>query len=357
MKTFYSICEYIAGAFFNILFVVIMVGGICFITVSAYNYGKSIFEDNASTKPYAEYTVTIPEDADVKEIGGILSDYGLVKNWWIFYIESRLNGTYKYLKPGTYALNSQMDAGEIMHLMQTATYAEVQEIKVTIPEGFTIRQIGELCESLELFTADEFVKACDNYDASYYFLVDVPDRSNRLEGYLFPDTYRLPESAAPEDLIVRMLNRFQEVFDYTMEDRAAELDMTMDEIITVAAMIEKEVKLSAERGICSSIIYNRLETDMPLQMCSTVLYALDKRKDRLLLSDLEVNSPYNTYNNKGLPAGPICSPGKASITAALYPDETSYVYMVVKDEEKGEHFFTSSYNEFLDAKARYNQQF
>jgi UPF0755 protein len=148
-----------------------------------------------------------------------------------------------------------------------------------------------------------------------------------------------------------------------MRSRAEELaeetglPIDMDKIVIMASIIEKEVSITEERDKVSSIIYRRLGEDMPLQMCSTVLYAMDKRKDRLLLSDLEVDSPFNTYRNTGLPPGAISCPGRSSIMAALYPSNSDILYFVLKDEETGEHLFTSDYDEFVVAKERYGQMY
>lgn len=360
MKTFYNIAEYLTGALFNAVFAVLAVVAIYMVSNYAYDYGKKLFAEDLNV-PYVEYTVEIPEGdtpnrADALEVGKILNETGLTnKNPWIFFLEARLNGLYNKFRPGTYVFNTQMGTSKIMNDLQTARYAAVADTKITIPEGLKLRQIGELCESKGLFSTEEFLTACGEYSQTFDFLDLAPIRANPLEGYLFPDTYFLPENPEPKDLLDRMLNRFQEIFDFEMEARAEELGLTIDQIIIIASIIEKEIKVSEERALCSSIIYNRLKRNDKLEMDSTVLYVIDKQKSRILDEDLAVDSLYNTYKYPGLPAGPICNPGKASIIAALYPADTNYLYMVVSDEAKGEHFYTADYEEFLAAKARYKQ--
>ena len=153
-----------------------------------------------------------------------------------------------------------------------------------------------------------------------------------------------------------MLNRFDEIVKPEYYKRAQELGYTMDEIIIIASIIEQEAKLEEERPRVAGVIYNRLESDIPLQMCSTVMYALGKEKIVFYIG-FGGRFPYNTYLHGGLPVGPICNPGEASIKAALYPEEHDYYYFVLMDEETGEHVFTSTGEEHNAAKKKYNQKF
>ncbi|MDR1704582.1 MAG: endolytic transglycosylase MltG [Clostridiales bacterium] len=361
MKTIYNIAEYMTGALFNILFIIVAVVAVYFVTVQGFAFGKNLFEKDTAV-PYVEHTVVIPEGsrenrADAMEVGRILEDAGLTKNALVFYVNSWLSGLDELFRPGTYTFNTHQSDDLIMEELVSLGQSYATEVQITIPEGMSLRQIGQLCEEKGFFSEEAFLKACSEYERYYHFLIEVPERDNLLEGYLFPDTYRLPQNPKPTDLIDRMLSRFAEIFDYQLEDRAAELGMTIDEVIIIASIIEKEIMVPEERVLCSSIIDNRLKSGMNLQMCSTVLYALNKHMAQLLLSDLEVDSPYNTYMYPGLPKGPICAPGRQAILAALNPADSNYLYMVLSDEEKGSHFFTNNYQEFLDAKERYNQQF
>jgi len=361
VKTFYNVIEYLTGALFNIIFIVLAVIAISFVGTRAYAYGIDMFRKDLNV-PFEEFTIEIPEGdvpgrADAMAIGRILEEAGLTKNAMIFYVESRLNGTHNKFRPGIYEFTTHMSNGDIMDIIQSARFAPASYTRITIREGLNLRQIGELCQSMGLFTVEEWLEACAEYDRMFFFLEPVRWRPNFLEGYLFPNTYHLPENPTPRDLIDMMLQEFQRVFDYEMEERAEELGLTIDQVIIKASIIEKEIRVPAERAICSAIIYNRLRQGRRLEMCSTVLYALDTPRDRLTFADLEVDSLYNTYRNPGLPVGPICSPGRAAIVAALHPADTNYIFMVLKDEQTGAHFFSNNYDEHLEAQRQYNQPF
>lgn len=358
MKNLMDVLKYVTGGLFNIVVSIFLIIAVYTVTVTAFNYGKGLLVEDTSAKTPKEVIVNIADGKDTAKVAELLEEEGLISNKWIFNLQARLNGSYKYFRSGEFRLDMSMSSNEIMETLQSIQYpSEDDQLKITIVEGLTNKQIAAFVESEGLFTAQEFLDACQNGEYDYDFLKGVTRTENRLEGYLFPDTYILPPEPTPDDLITRMLDRFQSVYNSEKRDRAEELGLTTDEIIIMASIIEKEIKLPEEQAVASSVIYNRLKINMPLQMCSTVLYALDKRKDRLLDEDLQVQSPYNTYINGGLPVGAICNPGEGAINAALYPEKTNYIYFVVKDEEIGEHFFTDNDNDFLAAKAQYNQKY
>jgi UPF0755 protein len=164
------------------------------------------------------------------------------------------------------------------------------------------------------------------------------------------------QNPTPNEIIFKMLSRFDEVFNHDYRQRAREIGKTIDEIVIIASMIEKEVRVPDERAKVARVIYNRLAFPMRLQIDATVLFALDKRANRLMLSDLEVVSPYNTYLNDGLPIGPIGNPGASCIRAALYPEDGPWLYYVVHNIDTGEHYFTTNHEDHLRARDRYLQQ-
>lgn len=357
MNRLRNIISFIFGNVFNLVFLLAVVAAVFTFTNRAYEYGRVMLAVSEGSVISKEVIVEIPEEAKGKgmAVAEILEENGLIDNKYVFYLQSKLNGTDKYFKSGTFTLNTNMGTVDLQEKLMETQYVAADELRVTIVEGLTNKEIAAYLEAEEIFTAEEFLAACEEeYD--YSFLEGVT-RENRLEGYLFPDTYNLPENPEPRDLIVRMLNRFGEIYGAAYLDRTDEMGKSIDEIVIAASIIEKEIKSADERALCASVIYNRLEKNMNLEMCSTILYALDKRKDRLLDSDLQTDSPYNTYIYSGLPVGPICNMGEAAIKAALYPEDTDYLYFVVKDEEAGTHFFTSSYDEFVAAKAQYNQKY
>jgi UPF0755 protein len=325
-------------------------------TLWAYQQGRALSRDLTADGVEADVEITLPEGATVNQVADLLAQEEVIPNALLFTLESRLKGTDAPFRAGTYRVNGAMNSNELNAALRAVTGHE-NEIKITITEGFSLKNIADYLEGEGIVTAAEFLEACATQQFEYDFVKNLPQRENRLEGYLFPDTYYISETATPREIIYKMLDRFEEICGQDILARANHLELPLDDVIKIASMIEKEIRVSEERPKASSVIYNRMELGMPLQMCSTVLYVLNIRRDHLTESDLAVESPYNTYIHTGLPQGPICNPGKACIEAALYPEETDLLYFVVKDEERGEHFFTDNYDAFVEAKILYNQKY
>jgi len=184
---------------------------------------------------------------------------------------------------------------------------------------------------------------CLRFD--YAFLRGVPKRENRLEGYLFPDTYQFSLSEGAYSIINKMLARFDEIYTQEYRTRAKSLGMTDDEIITLASVIEREAQGDGDRKTVAGVFHNRLKNaQYPyLESCATVQYILKERKPVLSVADTKIDSPYNTYQNPGLPAGPIASPGQKSIEAALYPEAHNYLFFVM--DSTGKHRFAETFSE------------
>lgn len=215
-----------------------------------------------------------------------------------------------------------------------------------VREGMTQRDMGLYFETRGWFTAEEFMYVANNHDFGFSFLDDLPDRGDhhsRLEGYLFPDTYFVSANPTPVEVITNMLTRFNEVFNFSYRIRAEELGFTMDEIVIIASLIEREVRVPDERSMVARVIYNRLERGMRLEIDVTVHYALDMHLERTMYHHLRIPHPHNTYYVFGLPLGPISNPGAASIHAALHPADGNWIFYVLVDGETGRHYFTDSY--------------
>ena len=300
--------------------------------------------------------IEIPQGATTRDIASILKENGIIGSELSFRMKSRFSGadgTYNY---GTFYLSKSMDTDQIISTLQGASQPS-DNMRLTIPEGYTARQIAALVDEMGIVTGDDFINEMNNGVFDYAFLEDVPKRDYYLEGYLFPDTYFLSGNETAHDIISMMLDRFEQVYNEDINDALASTDYTLDQIITIASMVESEAKLDEERPTIAGVIYNRLDIDMPLQIDSTVQYALATRNEVVTESDLQVDSPYNTYQNTGLPAGPICNPGEASILAALNPEEHNYYYYVLKEQGGSEHHFAENYDDFLEAKAQYQATF
>ncbi|MDE6357380.1 MAG: endolytic transglycosylase MltG, partial [Eubacteriales bacterium] len=252
-----------------------------------------------------------------------------------------------------------MDFFEIVEILQSNTESESQ-IKFLIKEGETQEDIGKNLEKAGIISYNDFMTACNTLSFDYDFLKEMPEkeeRTSRLEGYLYPDTYFIKKGESAESIINKLLKRFDQLYTDEMRKATKEKGLTIDEVVTMASIIEKEIKYPPERKIASSVIFNRLEQGMPLQMDATVLYAKKEHSDRTMLEDTKIESPYNTYYVTGLPIGPISNPRIDCIDAVLNPEQTDYIYYVLKDEQTGEHFYTGDYNEFLNAKKEYIKKF
>lgn len=296
----------------------------------------------------SEVVVDIPEGSSPDTVGALLAENGMIKSDLGFKIQLKIEGAAPDLKAGKY----HFEAGEyslsdvIAELVQGPPAVGV---KVTIPEGYNQAQIIDVLEEAGLVTEAEFLDAAANVDFGYDYLPPVGD-SLRLQGYLYPETYLFTEGDSAENIIRMMLEQFDKVYTEEWKARVAELGMTTNEWLTMASIVEKEAVVSEDRPIIAGVFYNRLETGMNLQSCATVQYALGEVKPVLSNEDTQIESPYNTYQNPGLPPGPIASPGYESLYAALYPTETDYLFFVAKPN--GAHIFSVTYDEHLTAKSQ-----
>ena len=299
-----------------------------------------------------EYIVVeIPPGSSTGDISEILHNHGLIRNNFVFkYMTKKMKYDGKY-QAGTYVLGYNMSMVDIMNTMYQGSVTDDNTIRFTIPEGYTLQDTAKVFQNKGLMDAKAFLEEAENGTFSYDFLEGIPQGPNRLEGFLFPDTYEVYLDSTPHDIIDKMLSRFDELFTEEFYSRATELGYSVKEIVTLASIIEREALLDSERTIVSSVFHNRLHIDMALQSCATIQYILGEAKPKLSTADTKIESPYNTYLHSGLPPGPIASPGYASIEAALFPLETSYMYFVAKGD--GSHAFAETYEEFLKYKNQY----
>jgi len=250
----------------------------------------------------------------------------------------------RHVKAGTYMLTPGDRPKDILAKM---VRGDVHKVSVTIPEGFMHWQIAGLLDSEANVDSSLFAGLIDDGELLAEFDIDAPS----VEGYLFPDTYVFPWEVAPREIAKTMITRLNEVFDETMRVRADDLGLTRVEVLTLASIVEAETRLSEERPLVSAVYHNRLRQGMRLEADPTVAYAMGGYKGRLFYRDLEIDSPYNTYKYEGLPPGPICSPGKAAILAALFPDSTTNAMYFVAEGDGG-HIFSRTLSEHLAAVRR-----
>jgi UPF0755 protein len=299
-----------------------------------------------------DVTIVVPEGASTKSVAAILHDAGLIDYEYAFIMRVKESDYRGKIQPGTFVLNTGMNT---MDMIETLCYVEpVKEVidTLTVPEGFSVEQIAARCEEKGICTKAEFLQEASSGKYQLPFGNDIVSSSvtYELQGYLFPATYDIFEDTTAESLINNMIDKFNSVYTYEYSNRAAELGYSDYDVLIMASIVEREAQIDSERAIIAGVIYNRLDDDMMLQMCPTVLYPLTEGMydvTELTYDDLEIVSPYNTYKNYGLPVGPICNPGQASIEAVLYPDDNDYLYYHTSDAGDGSHIFSSTYDEHL----------
>jgi UPF0755 protein len=254
----------------------------------------------------------------------------------IFYPEERF-------KAGEYLFTPPLRSKEaLFRIFGSHIYLQ----PITVPEGLTEREIAELLKPGDADGEAAFRRACLDVG----LIADLDPRATDLEGYLFPDTYDLPRKAPAADLVAAMVSEFREVFDEDHRRRAADLGLSVRDAVTLASLIEEETALADERPLVSAVFHNRLKIGMKLDCDPTIAYALKlegRYTGRLLIRDLKLVSPYNTYLHAGLPPGPISNPGKSSLDAALHPAPEDFLYFVAQGD--GTHRFSRTLGEHLDA--------
>ena len=219
-----------------------------------------------------------------------------------------------------------------------------ETVQVLIPEGYEAWQIAETLEKAGLVDKEIFLRELDRGDFDFDFISQIERRENRLEGYLFPATYEFATWETERDIITKMLQAFETYILPIYE--GAQTDYTLDQVITLASIVEREAANDSERSRVASVFYNRMERDMTLSSCATVQYIIKERKPILSNSDIKIKSDYNTYINKGLPIGPIASPGVNSVKATLYPEDSDYLYFAAR-ADGSENVFSRTDKEHL----------
>ena len=309
--------------------------------------GKALDSENTQT-----VNVTIPSGSGTIQIGQQLEENSIISSADKFKLWSRIKGYDSQYKAGTYALSPSMDFQTIADII---VGGKVNTVNFTVPEGYTIYQTARVIADSGLGDYDTLVSLIEAADFDYDFLDGAQNNKNKLEGYLFPNTYTIDEGMSEEQIIKVMLDEFEK--QPLKAYHESENSRSINEIITIASIIERECKVDEERKLVASVIYNRLEKGMPLQMCSTVQYVLGKQKEVLTYADTRIESPYNTYTNAGLPPVPICSPGLAAVQAALHPADTDYLYFVLSEKLDGTSNFSSDYAQFERDKAAYDKAY
>jgi UPF0755 protein len=285
--------------------------------------------------------VTIPQGASFAAAADSLESAGVLGSPRLFRLYASITGRDRDIKAGTYLLEPGLSWNE---LIQALSAGRGIEQNITVPEGLALRDIVPLlARSIGAPVESLWVAARDTATRRR---LNVP--TPNLEGYLFPDTYRFMYGTSAREAVRDMVRRFEDIWEPAWDARTAELGMTRHAVITLASIVEKEARLAEERPVIAAVYHNRLRQGMPLQADPTVQYAIGEHRTRVLYRDLKIDSPYNTYRNRGLPPGPIASPGRASIEAALFPANVPYRYFVAHPD--GHHEFRVTFEEHTAAR-------
>jgi len=312
----------------------------------AVGYVRDLFDWGEVGEPV---TVTIPKGATLSEIGDILEGAGVVRHAFTFVRKAEEDGHGGDLKPGTYDLRVNEPYESLIAALLAGEKAETAT--VTIPEGFTLEQ-----------TSRRWAREIDGLDAAAYRRIAADDpppveldgykEGTTLEGLLFPATYEVLPTLKPRRAVELQLETLFANLEKVDLTRASRANLTAYDVLIIASLVEREARVADERDLVAAVIWNRLREGMPLQIDATIQYALPEHKEELTFEDLEVDSPYNTYKVAGLPPTPIANPGLAAIEAAADPAAVDYLYYVAKGDGSGEHYFSTTYEEFLQNKAK-----
>ena len=288
--------------------------------------------------------IQIPKGSSFVKITNILSEAGLIQHKLSFHFFARLKDAPRHIRSGEYELTSSMAPSVILDKL---IRGEIKGYRVPVPEGTSIQKIADDLAEQGLVDGKKFVKLCS--DKSFLYSLGVQGRT--AEGYLFPETYILTKSMDEKEIIALMVEQFRKRITPDMVRRAQELGFTLDQILTIASIIEKEAKLKDEKPLIAAVFYNRLKISMRLQSDPTAVYGLPAFDGNITREHIRKSTPYNTYQIDGLPPGPIANPGLDSIMAALYPAQVNYIYFVSRND--GSHQFSTTLSQHNAAVAHF----
>ncbi len=331
------------------LLVVIMFASLLSYTYLVDRYENPITVESIEIDEATKVTFKISKGANSSDVAKALKKADLISSVWMYKLLSNFNGYDSKYTAGTHYLSKGLNYDEIMVILSS----EPETVKVTFPEGFTTVQIAERLEANGVVSKKAFLEAVNEIELKSYSFISNFDKNRdyRLEGYLFPDTYEFDIESDVENVIYKMLNRFNEKYLPEYYTRAEEIGLSMDQVVVLASLVEREAKLSKERDIIAGVYMNRLLSDEFdfLQCDATVQYAYKKEHgetaDVITAEILAMDDLYNTYLYAGLPPGPICSPSISAIEAVLYYEEHDYYYYVVSKDNPRSHIFSKTFEE------------
>ncbi len=314
------------------------------VAAAGFRYLEQEFDRPASLQNKKTTLFRLKPGMGLRQVAQALASKGLILRPGLFRLQVQIRGGGSRIHAGFYDFSPAMPPRSIYRHI---TEGRVAQRSFTVPEGFNLREIAAAIEKAGLGKREEILSLAKNAD----FASSLGSQTASREGYLFPDTYRFPLGISPRRILAKMAGTMKRKFGPALRRRAAERGLTVHQVLTLASVIEKETSVDAERPLVAAVFVNRLRKNMRLQSDPTVIYSLPHFDGNIRRRDLSYDSPYNTYRYKGLPPGPIASPGLASIRAALYPAESDFLYFVAT--QKGSHKFSRTYREHRQAVIRY----
>lgn len=287
--------------------------------------------------------IEIPEGATYKQAINILYTNNLIRDKNLFILLGKLTGLDRKIRYGYYSFLGKMSPFQVFKVLRSG---RIIEYAITVVEGDTLLEIGPKLAAFKIMSAEEFNELVRDEELRDQFGINAPS----LEGYLYPQTYRIPKGANPRSVIKLMVETFRAEYTDELRKRAEKMRWSENKILTMASIIEKEAVTDEERATISAVYHNRLKKGMPLQADPTAIYGVKSSRERITINDLRRKTDYNTYVIKGLPPGPIASPGIKSIKAALYPANVPYLYFV--SQGNGTHYFSRTWQEHVAAVKR-----
>lgn len=292
-----------------------------------------------------QHLIMIKEGMTTADIATLLHEKKLVKDPEAFRMEARFKNLADKLQAGPYQIEGGLSNSQIVDVM---VKGHIKQIRFTVPEGFTVVKTAKKLEAEGLGKADKFIAAAKDYAPYAYMQTDNPNVLFKAEGFIFPATYDFPVGISEEEMLKIMVEQFDKKMQESgVAKTVQEKNLNMRDVVNMAAMVEMEAVFPEEQPSIAGVFLKRVAIGMPIQSDTTIQYILGAQKEIITFADTEIQNPYNTYQNMGLPPGPIASPGLKAIQAVLAPEDNEYLYFVA--EKDGHHRFTKTYEEHLQA--------
>ena len=343
--------KYVASVAGAVFFCIVVIGAVLiFVDPSVAQFHKPTPTENeadSTVEIERQIHVKIREGLSTAEIADRLAEKDIIDSTLKFRFLARIYGYDDKLRPGSYTFTVGMSEEEVFAKLLTG---EKKLVQFTVPEGFGVKEIAERLYNLELADKAEFLNAAENF-APYDYMKKHKNVFYASEGFLFPDTYTVENDVEIEEILSLMANTFDEKLTSAMRLQAEKMDLSIYDLITLASLVEREVRYPEDRAIVAQVLLKRLRMNMPLQTDATLQYLMETPKEEVSIADTEIDSPYNTYQHVGLPPGPIANPGMASIEAVLHPADTDYLYFVA--DRQGHNHYAHTYEEHLNLVNKY----